>query len=54
MKYNCQHNIQEMLTLRIFRPLSFPFKINGQSPIDLNELDEPVVVESKPEATVAQ
>lgn len=52
MKCNC--NIQEMLTLRIFRPLSLPFKINGKSPIDLNELDEAIVVESKPEATVAQ
>ena len=40
--------------LEDFRALSSPFKINGKSPIDLNELGEAVIVETKPEATLAQ
>lgn len=40
--------------LKDFRALSSPFKINGKSPIDSSEMDEAVIVETNPEATLAQ
>lgn len=37
--------------LEDFRALSSLFKINDKSPLGLNELDEAVIVETKPQAT---
>jgi len=55
MGCSCQQDIQNALNWDVlFRVLSSPFKINGKSPIDLNELDKPIIVETKPEDTLAQ